>query len=66
MSRKIELLPMQIPASDPEVIEYLRHLVRMAFKHKIEDLDISGVIRKSGSLTTLDYVWPPDIDEPPG
>lgn len=63
MTRKIELIPVQLSASPPEVMEYLRNLVMMAHRHKIEEIDISGVLRKNGSFTTIDFVWPAELEE---
>lgn len=48
-----------IPASDPEIIEYLRALLRKACKEKIEWADFRGMIQNNGKQEYLDFYWPP-------
>jgi len=51
---KIELVKLPRPASDPEIIEYIRFLSRLAHKKKISYLDIAGFAEG----TSIDFVWP--------
>lgn len=52
---KFEILETKKPASDPEIIDYLRALLRIAIKHEIEWIDIRGYALKNQHI---DFYWP--------
>ena len=64
MNKKIESLPVNQSATNQEIIDYLRSVLREAYKHEIEWIDIQGLIKRPNSSQNIDYYWPPlDLDE---
>lgn len=56
---KIKILTSKAPASNQEIIDYLRAILREAYKHEIEWIDIQGMVKRPNSSRNIDYYWPP-------